>query len=63
MIKHNLQEVTKNGYYTARLPATYDRLEVTEWCNDTYGYNCTWVGNLFIFSTEKDRNWFILRWS
>ena len=38
--------------------------EIHEWCKATYGSDhYTWSGNEFVFESEEDLTWFILRWS
>jgi hypothetical protein len=62
-----------NGFLTSR------KREITRWCEETFGPSgyqiadnqlCDywrWRNHLIfdelVFTSEKDRNWFILRWS
>ena len=74
-----LSEGTVYGsrYYTVE-PVGGNWLEMETWCVETFGSSgdsiwgsdipepaCRWYANnrKFWFKTEKDRDWFILRWS
>jgi hypothetical protein len=56
--------------YAARLPHSVSKVEVNEWCTETFGpsagltSNSRWFMLYYTiqFNEEKDRNWFILRW-
>ena len=41
--------------------ALLDKME--EWCKSELGKGMRMTGNLFSFRNEKQRDWFILRWS
>ena len=56
--------------YAAMLPYPLDRTAVREWCIEQFGLssdsiiNSRWYMFEFTvqFKSEKDRNWFLLRW-
>lgn len=79
IIKTCMEEVEIEGvmveYYAVKIPYGYfpkhnvEIHEIYEWCNKTFGDELlTDRWNMrntktFLFKTEEDRNWFLLRWS
>ena len=55
-----------NGYYSVSLSGNAlenNWQEVHKWCEDQFGgRHYAWTGSVFWFETEKDANWFTLRW-
>ena len=55
------------GYHSVSLSGNAlenDWQEVHKWCEDQFGgRHYAWTGSVFWFETEKDANWFTLRWS
>lgn len=50
------------GYYVHKPSSNHNWQEMHEFCQSNFGQeHYTWVGSNFWFETEKDRNWFILR--
>jgi hypothetical protein len=56
-----------SGYYSVSLSVNAienNWQEVHRWCEDQFGgRHYAWTGSVFWFETEKDANWFTLRWS
>lgn len=54
------------GYYSVSLSGNAlenNWQEVHKWCEDQFGgRHYAWTGSVFWFETEKDANWFTLRW-
>ena len=78
-ITTHIDQVEVNGetvdYYAVKIPyGYYDKHKVShpdiyQWCIDTYSNDIDdgrWYlrgSKNFLFKTEEDRNWFLLRWS
>ena len=55
--------------YAAPLPYPLDRAAVNEWCVEQFGESASIINSRWYmfeftvqFKSEKDRNWFLLRW-
>ncbi|CAB4125508.1 hypothetical protein UFOVP181_20 [uncultured Caudovirales phage] len=64
---HYWVQVTVPGLFSERLEKN---LEIDEWVEKTYGSKSTWgygrwtgADGRYWFKEEKDRDWFILRWT
>lgn len=58
----SLQEhLFKGGFFPAQVPVENNWREMNAWCQKRHGDQFTWTGRIFWFETEKDRNWFLLR--
>lgn len=56
--------------YAVELPRSASKEELRAWCTETFGPSVSLLDSRWVmlewtiqFKQEKDRNWFILRWS
>ena len=56
--------------YAANIPYSSSKEELREWCTNTFGPSTSLITSRWFmldytvqFKEEKDRNWFLIRWS
>jgi hypothetical protein len=59
-------QLTGEGWHFCklnRMPNSTEQSEMVKWLNEKYYGRYEWFNDEFMFPTEKDAAWFLLRWS